>query len=377
MRKSLFSRSLAFFLAIVMLASTVVFVPALASEDEVVDAAVDTAVVDSVEDAVVSEDKESLMGLEEITALLNATTYDEYLADNAQVNPGKDDVEVTAKDILPSETTASAVLYTAEELKQVLDEKYNDIQKITDKMRADTPNAVLKIEQHNAFNEKYVEEMLNAAAQGMEGYENVVYLPDTGHATFGFEIEDPGMYSVEIEYMSTEPTSNNIEKGIKIDGEYPYKEARSIAFLGYWVDEYDTRYEDDIRDTFTDYTSELLDKYGFLRDLNGNEVKPVKAARPTWDKRFVHASTGYYNEPLKFNLEAGEHTISVIGGVPWLLRQSESSLKKNFPRMKKFLPTITQRVISLQQILLSRFRRNTHLLLPILQSILLTTVPRL
>ncbi len=314
MRKSLFSRSLALFLAIVILASTVVFIPAFAEEDDVIDVTEDAVLTDNADGAQTSEeDKKTLMDLNEITALLNATIYDEYLADNAQVEKGTDDVEVTVADLIPDETTASAVLYTAEDLKSALEEKYNDITKITDKMRADTPNAVLKIEQHNEFNKAYLESMLEDAAAGMDGLDNVVYLPDTGYATFGFEIENPGMYSVEIEYMSTEPSSNNIEKGLKIDGEYPYKEARSIAFLGYWVDEYDTRYEDDARDEFDGYKSELLDKYGFLRDLTGNEIRPVKAARPTWEKRFVYASTGYYNDPLQFNLEAGKHTITIVG----------------------------------------------------------------
>jgi hypothetical protein len=287
MRKSLFSRSLAFLLAVIVLASTIVIVPVSAAS------------------------KASAEELEEIKTLLNAITYDEYLAENAQVKNGTDDITVTVADYLPDESTASAQLYTAEDLEKILRDSYTDIQQINESM---TENVALKTEQHNKFNAAYIEDMVDDAVAGMEGFENVIYLPDAGYATFGFEINDPGFYNIEIDYMSTEPTSNNIEKGVMIDGAYPYKEARSIAFLGYWVDEYDTRYEDDVRDEFNmGYTSALLDKYGFLRDINNNEIKPAKAARPTWETRYVYASTGYYNEPLRFLLNEGEHTVSING----------------------------------------------------------------
>ncbi len=287
MRKSLFSRSLAFLLAVVVLASTMVFVPVSAAS------------------------KASAEELEEIKTLLNATTYDEYLAENEQAGKGTDNVVITVADYLPDQSTADAELYTAETLESVLREKYTDIQEITESM---SENVAGKTEQHNVFNAQYIEDMVADAVAGMEDYENVIYLSDVGYATFGFEIKDDGLYNIEIDYMSTEPTSNNIERGIMVDGLYPFKESRSIGFLGYWVDEYDTRFDDSAREALSlGYTSTILDQYGFLRDINNNEVKPVKAARPTWETRFVHDSTGYYNSPLQYHLTEGEHTLAVNG----------------------------------------------------------------
>ncbi len=298
MRKSLLSRSLALLLAIVMLASTAAVSVSAAS-------------------------KASAEELEEIKALLNATVYEEYLAENTQADNGKDTVVITSADYLPEQSTAKVEEYTAAEIGTILREEYTDIQDITDEMLANTPNVAVKTEQHNEFNKAYVEKMVSDAVAGMDGYDTALYLPDAGQATFKFNIETPGFYNVEFDYMSTEPTSNNIEKGLQIDGAYPYKEARSIAFLGNWVDEYDTRYNDpeytgpfkgDKRSEFSmGYKSKLLNKYGFLKDINGNEVKPVKAARPTWETRMAYDATGYYNEPLRFYLEPGEHTLSVNG----------------------------------------------------------------
>ncbi len=291
MRKSLLSRSLALFLAFLILASTAVIMPVSAAS------------------------KSSEEELEEIKALLNATTYDEYLAEIEGAKDGKDTVKITSADYLPEQSTAEIESYTADKLEQVLRQRYTQQDAITDAMlKEENKNLKAKTEQHNKFNAEYVEEMVKDAVDGMEGYDSVIYTPDSDQITFRFKIEDAGFYNVLFDYMATEPTSNNIERGILIDGEYPFKESRSVAFLGCWVDEYDTRYKDDARDEFSfGYSSSLLDKYGFLRDINNNEVRPVKAARPTWTERYAYDSTGYYTEPLDFYLEAGEHTISIAG----------------------------------------------------------------
>ncbi len=293
MRKSLLSRSLALLLAVLMMASTVVIMPVYAEE------------------GLLSSEEE----LAEIQALLNATSYDVYLAEIEGAKNGTDEVLITAADYLSEESDAETGFYSAEELETVLRESFDNQDEITETMLKDeNKNLKAKTEQHNKFNKAYLEDLVKDAVAGMEGFDKVIYTSDSGEVTFGFNIENKGFYNVEIEYMATEPTSNNIERGILIDGEYPFKESRSVAFVGHWVDEYDTRYEDDARDAFLlGYNSKLLDEYGFLRDINNNEVRPAKAARPTWTTRLVYDSTGYYNEPLSFYLEEGEHTISING----------------------------------------------------------------
>ncbi len=314
MRKSRFSRSLAFLLACLMLVSASA-IPVFAAS------------------------KMSKEELEEIKSLLNATKYDEYFTQTSQVVLGTDDVTVTADDfnfdksdveisdyisssVRENDTTGEAekefsgkvIFYDKETLAEELRYDYTDYQTVSG-----TDNVKAKIEQHNAFNEKYIEELIDDAISAMSDGEKVIYLPDTGTAVFDFAVNSSGYYNIAVEYMSTEATSNNIEKGFMIDGEYPYKEARSVAFVSYWVDEYDTRNTNnssigDIRNEYSNgYTSTLLLKYGFLTDINNNEIKPAKAARPTWQTSFVEDSTGYFTEPLKFYIGEGEHTLSIAG----------------------------------------------------------------
>ncbi len=296
MRKSLLSRSLALVLALLMLVSSTAF-------------------------SVSATSKTSREELEEIKTLLNATTYDEYLAELEKADMGTDDVVITVADYLPEMSTCEKVVYTAEKLEEVLRSKYYDgqLEAITENM---SENVKGKTEHYNAFVKSYIEDMVADAKEGLEGYNDALYLSDTGYATFGFEIKDAGLYNVEIEYMSTEPTSNNIERGVMIDGAYPFKESRSVAFVGHWVDVYDDRVKcdaegeviEDPRDALSlGYTSSLMDKYGFLRDVNSNEIRPEKLARPTWTNRLVYDSTGYYTSPLKYSLSEGEHTISING----------------------------------------------------------------
>ena len=284
MRKSLFSKFLSLLLAIAMLASTFVVIPATAAS------------------------KASAEELEEIKALLNAITYNEYMAENGQYAEGTDEVVITTDDYVAEASTADVVMYDAEGLAAIIRENCTDIQDVTDSM---PKNIAGKIEQHNIFNKDYVEKTVADAVAGMEEFNTVAYLSDSGYATFKFNIKEAGLYNVEFDYLLTNATSNNVEKGIMIDGNYPFKESRSVAFLGHWVDEYDTRFED--KREKLDYPSALLDKYGFLNDIYGNEIKPAKVARPTWTTRLAYDATGYYNEALKFYLEEGEHTISING----------------------------------------------------------------
>ncbi len=279
MFRSPFSRSLAALLVIVMLA-TQLGTAALA-ESYAGTLPVDTG------------DKSPEEELAEVKALLSALSYQEYLNDVEVPQNGKDVKRLTYIDVVADKTTDDVRILNAEELADELTVKYSAQLEITDKM---TPNVADKTEEHNKYNEKYLEELISDAKAGMEDVEGVLLTTASSELTFGFNIETEGFYNFEVEYMAASASSNNIERAIMVDGAYPYSETRSISFVGTWVDEYDTRFD-----------------RGFLHDINGNEIKPAKAARPTWSKRFVYDTTGYYSEPLKYYLGQGEHTVTING----------------------------------------------------------------
>ncbi len=280
MLKSLFSRALAVILVVVML-TTQAGVLALA-ETSAGTIPVSTGFKTAEEE------------LAEVQALLSAMSYKEYLEyhNDEGATDGKDDIVLGYDNIVADKTTTDVLLLTAEELNKVLHDTYDNQIEIVNM----TKNVAAKTEQHNIFNTKYIEEFKKDVEEGMADVDRVIYTTASSELTFAFDIQTAGYYNFYVEYLSPSASSSNIERAVMLDDTYPYSETRSVSFVGTWVDEYDERFD-----------------RGFLHDINGNEIKPVKAARPTWSSRFVYDTTGYYTEPLKYFLAEGTHTFTING----------------------------------------------------------------
>ncbi len=287
MLKSRFTRSLAILLAVVMLV-TQAGVLTLAESYGVPAGTVELN----------TTGKTAAEELEEVKALLSAMSYQEYL-DNSEVEivDGEDDITVTFEDIVADKTTNDTLLFGADELEAFLRMLYTNIDEITESM---TPNVKGKSEEHNKFNARYIEALVEEARAGMSDVEKVAYTTSSSELTYEFEIKDPGFYSFEIEYMSPEASANNIERAVMVDGAYPYSETRTVSFVGTWVDEYDTR-----------EANRRFGEYGFIHDINGNEIKPAKVQYPAWSTRYVYDTAGYYELPLKYYLGEGTHTVTI------------------------------------------------------------------
>ncbi len=227
-----------------------------------------------------------------VKELLSALSYQEYLDSfDGELTDGADDILLDYNDIVADKTTNDTLLLGADELGVFLTNLYTNQTEITEGM---TENVAAKTEQHNKFNAEYVVALVQEAKQGMSDTEKVTYTTSSSELTYQFEIKNPGFYSFEVEYMSSEASANNIERAVMVDGVYPYSETRSVSFVGTWVDEYDDRFE-----------------RGFIHDVNDNEIKPTKVQYPTWSTRYVYDSTGYYGQPLKYYLSSGTHTVTI------------------------------------------------------------------
>lgn len=284
------TRTLAVLLAIVMLVSQLCTV-AMAAEPVGIPAG-------TVENKTTT--KTPAEELEEVKALLSALSYKEYLESFETAIPdGKDDILLTYEDIVADKTTSDTLLMSADELAAYLGALYtNQVQINTKSM----PKRVQdKTKNHNEFNVQYLAELIAEAKAGMDGIDKVIRTTGTSSLTFEFEIKNPGFYSFEIDYMSPEATSNNIERAVMVDGVYPYSETRSVSFVGTWVDEYEKARKDG------DFTRR------FLLDINNNEIKPAKVQRPTWSNRYVYDTAGFYELPLKYYLTEGTHTVTING----------------------------------------------------------------
>ncbi len=140
----------------------------------------------------------------------------------------------------------------------------------------------------------YNEEATDADVKVKDG---VLHTPNSGTVTWDVEIPRTAKYAVKIKYnFPADGKSTNIERRLRIDGEYPFKGARYLSITKVWQDEYEIG-EDG--------------KVAFKSDLNGNDIRPNKYIAPTWQTYVMCDATGYDVEPYEIVFEEGTHTLSL------------------------------------------------------------------
>lgn len=172
---------------------------------------------------------------------------------------------------------------------------------------------------------------------GLDKYDGKVLIcGDDSYIDWELTFEEDALYNVYVEYYTGDfnfgdhmvSKSSTAERYILIDGNVPYKEARSVEFEKSWADAYNELNENgkmtynadgskkiylSTDGKFKDYvinpenTKKDSDRL-FLTDVNGNELKPDKSLIGEWVEKFIYDSTGYYNEPLNFYFSKGTHT---------------------------------------------------------------------
>ncbi len=108
-----------------------------------------------------------------------------------------------------------------------------------------------------------------------------------GSLSYNINVEETGIYCLDISYFPMISNSTQIELSMKIDGETPYDTASRLTLNRVWVNETDI------------YT-----------DSRENQVRPSQIQQGMWQQRFFGDVDGLFSEPLFFYLEAGSHEIS-------------------------------------------------------------------
>lgn len=112
---------------------------------------------------------------------------------------------------------------------------------------------------------------------------------DTTTLTWKFVVLESGNYNIKVRYFPYEGKNSDIERELQIDGNVPFKEARSIKFLRVWTN------EDVIRE-----------------DSYGNEYRPGQIEDKKWLEQDVRAKLGHYSQPTPFYFTKGEHTLTFV-----------------------------------------------------------------
>lgn len=118
--------------------------------------------------------------------------------------------------------------------------------------------------------------------------ENVlIWESSGGKISYNVNIEETGIYCVNMTYFPLESDNSAIEFSMSIDGKIPYDTASRITLNRVWVNENDI------------YT-----------DSHGNQVRSPQVQQGMWQDSDFKDIDGLFSEPLFFYLEKGNHEIT-------------------------------------------------------------------
>jgi ABC-type glycerol-3-phosphate transport system substrate-binding protein len=104
-------------------------------------------------------------------------------------------------------------------------------------------------------------------------------------------IEAPteGLYVLLLEYFAVPGKRTSIQRGLQIDGQYPFLEAKRLVLHRSWRE---TRPPE--------------------RDREGNDLRPPQAESPRWETAPLTDGEGWYARPLELHLKQGANRLRLI-----------------------------------------------------------------
>ncbi|WP_409342218.1 extracellular solute-binding protein [Paenibacillus sp. MBLB4367] len=111
-----------------------------------------------------------------------------------------------------------------------------------------------------------------------------------GWMEWKINVPQDGLYDLMIDYAPIAGTFSPIERGIRIDGNYPFREAEHIRLDRYWQD----------------------GKFPYDQNSIGNEIRPLQQELKAWNAARV-TDYSLSSEPLRWALTKGVHTIRLVG----------------------------------------------------------------
>ncbi|QHW31190.1 extracellular solute-binding protein [Paenibacillus rhizovicinus] len=120
--------------------------------------------------------------------------------------------------------------------------------------------------------------------------ESLHWNSDQGWVEWSFDVATAGWYELDIDYMPLPGGNDSVIRGIQIDGKYPFSESQHVELERHWKDA----------------------KYPYDRNEIGMQVRPEQVEIAGWNEKAVSDFTTS-SEPLLYRLEAGKHTLRLVG----------------------------------------------------------------
>lgn len=128
--------------------------------------------------------------------------------------------------------------------------------------------------------------------QDAQGYAEPVFnwKDDVSEVRFHVNVPKEGLYRIKIDYFFVSDSIVPMERGVMINGQFPYFEARRILLAKNWKNE-SNRFEED----------------GL-----GNQMFPKQVTVRKWQSAYLNDASYLYDEPLKFQLRQGDNEITLL-----------------------------------------------------------------
>lgn len=111
-------------------------------------------------------------------------------------------------------------------------------------------------------------------------------IDENGFLTIPIEVEESQSYNITLDYYPISDETTSIKFELLIDGELPLEEAKNLTLKRIWKD------------------SEVKEY-----DSQGNQIRLPSTQEPVWMTKTLTDASGFLQDPLKFYLEAGIHTM--------------------------------------------------------------------
>ena len=145
--------------------------------------------------------------------------------------------------------------------------------------------------------------------QGMEG--DSVLTSENSLIEYEFTVSEPGLYNLSVLYYPVPGKNSAIQRSVFLDGQLPYDELSLVEFPRIW--------RMDVAEA--EANEEGITLRSWVKDNQGNDLKPASVEVPAWIDGGLYDSEGYVNGELSLYLTEGEHTITLTGlREPMLLR---------------------------------------------------------
>lgn len=112
---------------------------------------------------------------------------------------------------------------------------------------------------------------------------------EEGFVEWEFNVEEPGLYSVLIQYYPIKGRGTDIEREFWINDELPFYNAKHFSFPRVWTDE-----------------------KSIIQDSRGNDKRPSQIEKPMWQEKYLSDYMGYVQKPYQFYFKKGKNKIKLL-----------------------------------------------------------------